>query len=46
MLDGETERICEETHTPLIGLDAASDLTSRTYAMWGRRIGGAISGTP
>jgi hypothetical protein len=39
ILDGETRRICAETATEMISLDAASDLTSRTYAMWARRIG-------
>ncbi|WP_157509773.1 hypothetical protein [Leifsonia sp. Root4] len=38
-LNVETSRICAQTNTPLIQLDAASDLTSRTYAKWGRRIG-------
>jgi hypothetical protein len=38
-LNVETSRICAQTRTPMIPLDAASDLTSRTYAKWGRRIG-------
>jgi hypothetical protein len=38
-LNVETRRICSQTNTPMIPLDAASDLTSRTYATWGRRIG-------
>jgi hypothetical protein len=38
-LNAETRRICSQTNTPMILLDAASDLTSHTYARWGRRIG-------
>jgi hypothetical protein len=38
-LNAETRRICAQTNTRMILLDAASDLTSRTYARWGRRIG-------
>lgn len=39
MLDGETERICSRLGVPMITLTAVNDLTSRTYAMWGHRIG-------
>lgn len=46
MLDDETRRICVETATEMIALDAASDLTSRTYAMWARRIGSHLMGAP
>ncbi|MGO4689559.1 GDSL-type esterase/lipase family protein [Glaciibacter sp. 2TAF33] len=42
-LNAETRRICAQTNTPMISLDAASDLTSRTYAMWGRRIGAHVA---
>jgi hypothetical protein len=50
-LNVETSRICAQAHTPMIALDAASDLTSRTYAKWGRRIGAHVArslhkGTP
>jgi hypothetical protein len=38
-LNAETRRICAQTNTRMIPLDAASDLTSRTYARWGHRIG-------
>jgi hypothetical protein len=38
-LNVETRRLCAPTNTPLIPLDAASELTSRTTARWGRRIG-------
>lgn len=38
-LNIETSRICAQTNTPMIPLNAASDLTSRTYAKWGGRIG-------
>lgn len=38
LLDAETRRICAENATPMIPLDATSDLTSRTYAMWVRQI--------
>lgn len=44
-LNVETSRICAQTDTPLIPLDAASDLTSRTYAKWGRRIGRHVAGS-
>ncbi|CAI9386484.1 hypothetical protein MICABA_00422 [Microbacterium sp. T2.11-28] len=39
LLDAETRRICAASGTPMIALDAANDLTARTYARWGRRIG-------
>jgi hypothetical protein len=42
MLDGETRRICAE----MVALDAAIDLTSRTYAMWARRIGARLVEAP
>ena len=45
MLNVETKRICSQTSTPMIRLDATSDLTSRTYARWGRRIGMHIADT-
>jgi hypothetical protein len=38
-LNVETRRICSQTNTQMIPLDAASGLTSHTYAKWGRRIG-------
>lgn len=44
-LNVETSRICAQTNTPMIPLDAASDLTSRTYAKWGRRIGTHVAGS-
>jgi hypothetical protein len=44
-LNTETSRICAQTNTPMISLDAASDLTSRTYARWGRRIGAHVAGS-
>jgi hypothetical protein len=44
-LNVETSRICAQTSTPMIPLDAASDLTSRTYAKWGRRIGTHVAGS-
>ncbi|WP_133161176.1 SGNH/GDSL hydrolase family protein [Microterricola pindariensis] len=44
-LNVETTRICAQTNTPMIWLDAASDLTSRTYAKWGRRIGTRVAGS-
>ena len=43
MLNVETRRICEQSNTPMIFLDAASDLTSRTYSRWGARIGAHVS---
>ena len=43
MLNVDTTRLCAQTNTPLIPLDAASDLTSRTYAKWGRRIGTLVA---
>ena len=43
MLDIATMQICEETETEMITLDAASDLTSRTYARWGGRIGAHVA---
>lgn len=43
MLNIETRQICAQAHTPMVALDAASDLTSRTYALWGRRIGALIA---
>lgn len=43
MLDIETGHICAQSNTPMILLDAASDLTSRTYALWGRRIGAHVA---
>lgn len=39
LLDVETRQICAASRTPMITLDAANDLTARTYARWGRRIG-------
>ena len=42
LLDAETRQICEATGTPMITLDAANDLTARTYARWGRRIGAHV----
>jgi hypothetical protein len=45
ILNFETKRICSQTNTPMIRLDATSDLTSRTYARWGRRIGTHIADT-
>lgn len=42
MLDAETRRICTEAATPMIRLNAAGELTPRTYAMWGRRIGAHV----
>ncbi|SFN71103.1 hypothetical protein [Mycetocola miduiensis] len=45
MLDIETSHICAQSNTPMISLDAASDLTSRTYALWGRRIGAHVAGS-
>lgn len=44
MLNAETRRICAASRTPMIPLDAANDLTPRTYATWARRIGGHIIG--
>lgn len=38
ILDIETRRICAESGTPVIPLDAAEELTSRTYARWSTRI--------
>jgi len=43
MLNVETKRICSQTGTTLISLDAASDLTSRIYARWARRIGSYLT---
>jgi hypothetical protein len=42
MLNVETSRICGQFNTPMIQLDAASDLSSRTYKRWGRRIGAHV----
>ncbi|GAB2452962.1 hypothetical protein HD599_002706 [Conyzicola lurida] len=42
-LDIVTGRICEQTGTPMITLDAARDLTSRTYSRWGERIGAQVA---
>jgi hypothetical protein len=42
MLNMETSRICGQFNTPMIHLDAASGLTSRTYRRWGRRIGAHV----
>jgi hypothetical protein len=42
-LDDETRRICAQTNTPMISLNAASDLTSHTYRNWGRRIGSQVA---
>lgn len=42
MLDIETSRICAQFNMQMIHLDAASDLTSRTYRRWGRRIGAHV----
>ncbi|RKT36627.1 hypothetical protein DEU34_1145 [Microbacterium sp. AG1240] len=42
LLDTETQQICDLTGTQMIALDAANDLTPRTYAKWGRRIGAHI----
>jgi hypothetical protein len=42
MLNIETSRICDQFNTPMVHLDAASDLTSRTYKRWGRRIGAHV----
>lgn len=39
MLNIETRRICAETGSTLIPLDAPADFTSRTYARWAQRIG-------
>jgi hypothetical protein len=43
MLDTETSWICAESGTPMIPLDAASDLGSVTYARWGHRIGAYVA---
>jgi hypothetical protein len=43
LLNVETRRICSLTGTSLISLDAASDLTSRIYARWARRIGSCVT---
>ncbi|MET0828612.1 MAG: hypothetical protein ABWY26_03770 [Microbacterium sp.] len=45
MLDSDTARICAALYTPMIRLSAASDLTSRTYSRWGRRIGEYVAGS-
>ena len=42
-LNVETSRICAQSNTTMIPLDAVSSLTSRTYAKWGRRIGTEIA---
>lgn len=42
-LNIETSLICAHSGTPMIALDAADDLTSWTYAKWGRRIGERIA---
>lgn len=42
MLNIETSQICAQFNTPMIHLDASSDLTSRTYKRWGHRIGAHI----
>ncbi|KAA9110398.1 hypothetical protein [Microbacterium rhizomatis] len=42
LLDAETREVCARSGTPMIDLDAANDLTPRTYARWGRRIGAHI----
>lgn len=39
LLNIETSLVCSAVGVPMICLDAASDLTSRTYAKWGKRIG-------
>lgn len=44
LLDVETRRICACSNAPMISLDAANDLTPRTYARWGRRIGAHVAG--
>lgn len=38
LLNIDTGRICARLGVPMIPLDAVSDLTSCTYATWGRRI--------
>lgn len=43
MLTFETHRICERMGVPMMPLDATSDITSRTYARWGHRLGGHIA---
>jgi hypothetical protein len=43
MLDIETRRICARSDTVMIPLDPATDLTSLTYAKWGRRIGAHVA---
>ncbi|MET0974490.1 MAG: hypothetical protein ABWX82_02320 [Leifsonia sp.] len=43
MLDIETSRICAQSNTPMIHLDAVSELSSRTYSRWGRRIGAHVA---
>ena len=45
ILNVETSRICAQSNTPMIFLDAVTDLTSRTYALWGRRIGARVAGS-
>ncbi|OJU72539.1 MAG: hypothetical protein BGO04_00255 [Microbacterium sp. 70-38] len=42
VLDAETRRICAETTTTLIPLDAVNELSQRTYATWGRRIAAVV----
>jgi len=44
LLNSETSRICARFGVPMIPLDAANELTSRTYATWGRRIAAHICG--
>lgn len=44
LLNRETSRICTELGVPMMHLDAANDLTSRTYATWGRRIAAHVVG--
>jgi len=44
LLNSETSRICAELGVPMIDLDAVNDLTSRTYATWGRRIAAHVTG--
>ncbi len=41
-LNAETGRICAESGTPTIALDAVGDLTPDAYARWGGRIGSRI----
>lgn len=45
LLDAETREICAQSDTPMITLDAVNDLTPRSYARWGRRIGAHIAST-